>query len=87
MAKNDYDDMKIAPMMYARFTNEFGELDYTHQLSNAFEITVPLQAMQAEAGAKGMGVLVQFALVPLSWFYGDPEEVQAEGENTDEQQA
>lgn len=58
-------DPSIVPLIFMRFTDKFEKLDYSIGLTGPFEVTTPLQAMMQEAGAKGMGVVVQAALIPM----------------------
>lgn len=74
---------ELAPMIMVKYKPEFTEIDYSTYLNSPYDITVPLQAIQQEAGAKGMGVIVQVALVPLSTLMGDDENNQNPPENQD----
>lgn len=78
-----FDPTEIVPMVLQRWNDEFSTMNYAVSLGNAFEITTPLSAIQQEAGAKGMGVIVMVALVPLDYIFGKPD---IEGETTDEPQ-
>ena len=76
MPENDYAN---APMMFTKFTEGFGEVDFTIPLNSAFDVTTPLQAIELEARAKSCAVMIQVALIPLEELYGDqPEEVEGE---------
>lgn len=57
-----------APIVFVKFTPEFQAADYTLIMGGPFELTNPLQALQAEAGAKGCVVVVNVALVPADAF-------------------
>lgn len=79
MPENDYSN---APMMLTKFTEGFGEVDYTIPLSSAFDATTPLQAIELEARAKSCAVMIQVALIPLEELYGDQvEESEGDSEN------
>ncbi len=80
MPENDYSN---TPMMLTKFTEGFGEVDFTIPLSSAFDVTTPLQAIELEARAKSCAVMIQVALIPLDELYGDETEV-IEGEIDDE---
>ncbi len=82
------DNVGIVPMLFQRFTDEFGTPSWAKPISNAFDLTNLVQALQAEAGAKGMAVFISVSLCPLEWFYGpapEPETqpTQPTGENED----
>lgn len=82
------DEHRITPLLFQRFTDAFERPDWAKPLDNPFGITNILQALLDEAGAKGMGVILQASLCPLEWFYGPaaPEtaaETQPTGENED----
>jgi len=62
------------PIMFVRMMDEFTGVNYAVPLTGAFEVTTPLQAMQLEAQAKGLGIVIQAALVPLENFFGVPKE-------------
>lgn len=64
----------IIPLIYQKWTAEFKEIDFAVSLNGPFDLTTPVQALQQEAGAKGMGVIIQASIVPLDWIYGLPPE-------------
>lgn len=70
-------DFQTPPIMFTRWSDGFGEFQYGAPLAGPFELANPIQAMQIEAGAKGMGIWVQVALVPLEAFFGQPEEEES----------
>ncbi len=83
------DNAGIVPMLFQRFTDEFGAPSWAKPISNAFDLTNLVQAIQAEAGAKGMAVFISVSLCPLEWFYGpapdaEPQPTQPTGENEDD---
>jgi len=78
--ENDYAN---APMMFTKFTEGFGEVDFTIPLNSAFDVTTPLQAIELEARAKSCAVIIQVALVPLDEIYGALEE-ETEGDSENE---
>lgn len=82
MPENDYD---AAPMILTKFTQGFGEVDYSIALQGAFEITTPLQAIEMEARAKGCAVMIQVALITLEELYGDQVD-NLEGDIEDERE-
>ena len=71
MPKNQ--DYQTPPIMMSRLRDNFGEIDYTVPLNGPFEVAPLLQAMQMEAGAKQMGIVIQVTLAPLELFFGVPE--------------
>lgn len=77
MPKNQ--DYQTPPMMFIRYRDNFSEMDYSAPLTGPYEVTNPLQAMQMEAGAKQMGIVIQAALVPLDYFFGVPVEEDKNG--------
>jgi len=68
------DDHRITPMLFQRWEDEFSAPGWAKPLDGPFAIANLLQAMQDEAGAKGMGVIIQCSLCPLEWFYGPAPE-------------
>jgi hypothetical protein len=63
-------DDSIVPLIMIKYTENFGQVDYSVGLNNAFEITQPLATFQQEAGAKGCVVIIQVSLVPADDYYG-----------------
>lgn len=63
-----------APIMFIRETDEFKDIQFAYPLNGPFELANPVQAIQMEATAKGLGVVVRVALVSLDDFWGVPPE-------------
>ncbi len=70
-------------LLMSRFTPEFIECEYTVSLNGAFDVGKFIETAAAEAGVKGMAVMVQIALIPYSWLYGENQEEDKE-ESKDE---
>lgn len=76
-------DFKQAPLLLIAFKDGFTEPDYAAPLGGPFDVTNPLQAALLRAQALGMGVIVQFAVVPLSDIWGDePSQEIKDGDKT-----
>ena len=65
---------QIVPILFQRFSDEFETSEWSLMLSGPYEITNPLQTMVMEAGAKGMSVVIQAALVPTEVLFPDLDE-------------
>ena len=66
---------QIVPILFQRFSDEFETSEWSLMLSGPYEITIPLQTMVMEAGAKGMSVVIQAALVPTDVLFPEMEEM------------
>jgi len=62
------------------YTDNFQEVDYIAPLSGPFDLTNPIQALQLRAKARGMGIIVQAACVPLEQIYGEQSDEQQESD-------
>jgi len=76
-------DEQLTPIMFARFADEFSDLQWSMFLGGPFEVTNPLQAMVMEAGAKGCGIVIQVALVPIETLFPELGEEPVEDEFTE----
>lgn len=75
-------DFALAPMMLAKYTNNFEVLDFAQPLNGSFDMTNYLTTWQQEATAKQMAVMIQVALIPLDVFWGT-DETETEEETND----
>jgi hypothetical protein len=81
MAHRRLEPDQLAPMFYVRFTQEFGEVDFSRVMGGPFDFAVPLQAVQQEASAKNCGVMVQVSLIPLEKLFPDSDTEDGDSEN------
>ncbi len=72
---NDMAQDQIVPMLFQRFSDEFKTSEWSLMLSGPYEVTNPLQTMVMEAGAKGMAVVIQAALVPIDVLFPEIDEL------------
>ena len=61
-------------IMFNRYADDFEALLWTTQLGGPYEVTNPLQAMVMEAGAKGLAVVINAALVSPEVFFPEASE-------------
>lgn len=85
------EEYHIVPLLFQRWEDEFKAPGWAKPLDNPFGLTNIISALLDEAGARGMGVIVQVSLCPLEWFHGPapaaPENPTPQtGETTDDKE-
>ena len=72
-------DGDIVPLLYWRYTDGFAAYDWGREFQTSYEVAQQIDSLLREAGAKGMSLVVQVALVKTEELYPDkPKEVSPE---------